>query len=363
MRQRRHGQRQLGLIAFSVWGLVGLNACSSPPPSVTPPPPLPEAGYSLTRCAYVLAGETYHLENYFFSITLKTRGQSVQLQAILDEAQTRLTQSRLTGADRGDDRQDSPTNAHALSTPRCIYFLSPRSELRKLPELEIRDPLNADGQLEVVAIGSSGQTRFLSTQPALAFLLRQGALSVLGESMGLSSFPARRPLSWQGAALARFAHPGALIYTDDWLGRGQAQQRRILDGSLKELSRLQSHAARARTAAALIPAHEFLNQADRSLLATRDRTPERVLLLTHRAASGEREALVELFTTSLEYAGSSELFAAAARKLFPAAANPDLHAPGAAGPISDILLLERVLASLDDAVYTPAAGCWKTSPR
>lgn len=59
-------------------------------------------------------------------------------------------------------------------------------------------------------------------------------------------------------------------------------------------------------------------------LARADLTPVRVVALMQQALDGDRGAVREIVTLSLEYSGSPACFVVAARRLFPAKLNPSL---------------------------------------
>ena len=89
-------------------------------------------------------------------------------------------------------------------------------------------------------------------------------------------------------------------------------------------------------AQAVLPHAPSLTEGDAARLLKADNVGARLVALTRRAHAGERSALREILTLSLEYQGRNLLlFEAAVRALFPSRSNPTLerlHPPPAAGP-------------------------------
>jgi hypothetical protein len=310
--------------------------------------------YILTRCGYRVGGRWHHSDNYSFVIALMTAPQAEELVRLSEEVRTLFSQAAAAArVEPGDESEESP--------PCRSYELSPLESKSQLAELEILDFPAGGPELEVMARLGEREVRLRRELPELSFLLRQGALSVLGTAMGQEHYPQRRPLLWHGAALAEFLHKGVLVYPEAWKERAGPQEHRIVSGVLAELARLRDPQGVSLLVESLLPAVETLADLDVQGLQADERTAVKLLLLTREARKGQRGALQEILSLSLEYGGSVSIFAAAARVLFPAAENPLLYFKYPARPRAqegEIRFLQEISRRFASLSFEPGRG-WK----
>jgi hypothetical protein len=314
----------------------------------------PRSVYFLTRCGFQTDGLWHHVDSH----ALLSRREAVEMEGLCERAEALLASGAANpGGPLAPGR--GPSEASRSYEVSALLFGAPDAHL----EIEILDPARGGPRLEVLAGRGEARARFTAETPRLAFFLRQRSLLLLATCASQELHPHRRALSWHGPALARFLQPGALEYPEDWgAERSDAQRERILRAVLFELRRLEDSRSVETTVRELLPAIAVLSRADLAPLARDERTAVRLLHLAAKAWDGDREALDEILTLSLEYAGDVSVFGAAARSLVPEPLNRELHAGFPAGPRpeSDVLFLAEVRRRISTLVHEPAGG-WRAA--
>ncbi|HVR74772.1 MAG TPA: hypothetical protein VMT52_10590 [Planctomycetota bacterium] len=168
--------------------------------------------------------------------------------------------------------------------------------------------------------------------------LRRLSLEALLDAMWI-----RRPLAWHHAALAAFVKLDGLPrpVSASWF-RGHLENapnpRPVVMVLLPGVFRFGEEKFEG-----------FLESDDIAL---------RLLALASAASRGDRKALTEIFTLSLEYHGEALLFEAAVRPLFPAALDPEPARPRpvTGDPAAAAAFVRELHARLGDASWRPGEG-------
>jgi hypothetical protein len=253
----------------------------------------------------------------------------------------RLRQRAPAVAERPDAGDVVPT----AEPPLRVYELVVRT--RWILDLELTD--DSSGEVDVRACPGGREIRSRVPAPDLLEHLRSVSFQALREAMTRP----RRARSWHVVALADYlrldAHSSRSFLEE---GEREPLRREILVA-------LESHPERGRLARALIPRVQLFSETELEALDTVDDISLRVLALTLKAIEGERKALDEILTLSLEYFGRARVFAASLGEILPAATNTELYRrypEFRTSEVQSLALIQEVRGRFAQASYEEGVG-------
>lgn len=218
---------------------------------------------------------------------------------------------RLRGSAPGAGGRADPAGPEAAEQPLRVYELVVRA--RWILDLELSD--DSSGEVGARALPDGREVRTRVPAPDLLAHLRQVSFQALREAMTRP----RRARPWNFVALADYLRL-------DVRSRGSFLEEEDRDALRREiLAALGSLPERERLAVALIPRVRLFSRTELEPLEAEENIALRVLALTHKAIEGERKALDEILTLSLEYFARARVFAAALGEILPVAVNADLY--------------------------------------